>query len=143
MERSVVTDTDRRMQNSRCAVCAVIKLRAGMEGLPQARRKEEPTEKVPITAFLSIFSVTLFKNYRKRTLKILRSEVFQWPRHWTERSEGSGWSDSGTPDSLFFAKQKATRKIKSKLVICSNKKCIADLQKACYILGMEVMENVL
>ena len=29
--------------------------------------------------------------------------------HWTERSEGSGWSDSGTPDSLFFAKQKATR----------------------------------
>ena len=40
---------------------------------------EEPTEKVPITAFLSIFSVTLFKNYRKRTLKILRSEVFQWP----------------------------------------------------------------
>ena len=39
----------------------------------------EPTEKVPITAFLSIFSVTLFKNYRKRTLKILRSEVFQWP----------------------------------------------------------------
>ena len=40
----------------------------------------EPTEKVPITAFLSIFSVTLFKNYRKRTLKILRSEVFQWPR---------------------------------------------------------------
>ena len=41
---------------------------------------DEPTEKVPITAFLSIFSVTLFKNYRKRTLKILRSEVFQWPR---------------------------------------------------------------
>ena len=40
---------------------------------------QEPTEKVPITAFLSIFSVTLFKNYRKRTLKILRSEVFQWP----------------------------------------------------------------
>ena len=39
----------------------------------------EATEKVPITAFLSIFSVTLFKNYRKRTLKILRSEVFQWP----------------------------------------------------------------
>ena len=32
--------------------------------------------------------------------------------HWTERSEGSGWSDSGTPDSLFFAKQKATLKIK-------------------------------
>ena len=42
--------------------------------------KMEPTEKVPITAFLSIFSVTLFKNYRKRTLKILRSEVFQWPQ---------------------------------------------------------------
>ena len=41
---------------------------------------EEATEKVPITAFLSIFSVTLFKNYRKRTLKILRSEVFQWPQ---------------------------------------------------------------
>ena len=41
----------------------------------------EATEKVPITAFLSIFSVTLFKNYRKRTLKILRSEVFQWPHH--------------------------------------------------------------
>ena len=40
----------------------------------------EPTEKVPITAFLSIFSVTLFKNYRKRTLKILRSEVFEWPQ---------------------------------------------------------------
>ena len=40
MQRSVVTDADRRMQNSRCAVCAVIKLRAGMEGLPQARRKE-------------------------------------------------------------------------------------------------------
>ena len=39
----------------------------------------EATEKVPITAFLFIFSVTLFKNYRKRTLKILRSEVFQWP----------------------------------------------------------------
>ena len=32
--------------------------------------------------------------------------------HWTERSEGSGWSDSGTPDSLFFAKQKATQRIK-------------------------------
>ena len=32
--------------------------------------------------------------------------------HWTERSEGSGWSDSGTPDSLFFAKQKATQNIK-------------------------------
>ena len=32
--------------------------------------------------------------------------------HWTERSEGSGWSDSETPNSLFFAKQKATRKIK-------------------------------
>ena len=42
--------------------------------------QQEATEKVPITAFLSIFSVTLFKNYRKRTLKILRSEVFQWPR---------------------------------------------------------------
>ena len=34
--------------------------------------------------------------------------------HWTEReigrfhSKGSGWSDSGTPNSLFFAKQKAT-----------------------------------
>ena len=35
--------------------------------------------------------------------------------HWTERSEGSGWSDSGTPDSLFFAKQKATLKIKIKI----------------------------
>ena len=46
----------------------------------QPPEKHEPTEKVPITAFLSIFSVTLFKNYRKRTLKILRSEVFQWPR---------------------------------------------------------------
>ena len=22
--------------------------------------------------------------------------------HWTERSEGSGWSDSGTPNSLFL-----------------------------------------
>ena len=22
--------------------------------------------------------------------------------HWTERSEGSGWSDSATPNSLFF-----------------------------------------
>lgn len=43
------------------------------------RQFGEATEKVPITAFLSIFSVTLFKNYRKRTLKILRSEVFQWP----------------------------------------------------------------
>ena len=32
--------------------------------------------------------------------------------HWTERSEGSGWSDSGTPYSLFFAKQKATQRIK-------------------------------
>ncbi|MDY5682658.1 MAG: hypothetical protein SPG48_03780, partial [Treponema sp.] len=32
--------------------------------------------------------------------------------HWTERSEGSGWSDSGTPDSLFFAKQKATQRIR-------------------------------
>ncbi|MDY5915932.1 MAG: hypothetical protein SPJ93_11650, partial [Treponema sp.] len=48
--------------------------------------------------------------------------------HWTERSEGSGWSDSGTPDSAslqcklgtrkcyaflaFFAKQKATQRIK-------------------------------
>ena len=32
--------------------------------------------------------------------------------HWTERSEGSGWSDSGTPNSLFFAKQKATQRIK-------------------------------
>ena len=41
--------------------------------------RAEATEKVPITAFLFIFSVTLFKNYRKRTLKILRSEVFQWP----------------------------------------------------------------
>ena len=45
----------------------------------------EPTEKVPITAFLFIFSVTLFKNYRKRTLKILRSEVFQWPRYFSVR----------------------------------------------------------
>lgn len=45
----------------------------------QAPCFSEATEKVPITAFLSIFSVTLFKNYRKRTLKILRSEVFQWP----------------------------------------------------------------
>ena len=33
--------------------------------------------------------------------------------HWTERSEGSGWSDSGIPDSLFFAKQKATLKIQN------------------------------
>ena len=32
--------------------------------------------------------------------------------HWTERSEGSGWSDSETPDSLFFAKQKATQRIR-------------------------------
>ena len=48
----------------------------------------EPTEKVPITAFLSIFSVTLFKNYRKRTLKILRSEVFQWPREKYGREQG-------------------------------------------------------
>ena len=35
--------------------------------------------------------------------------------HWTERSKGSGWSDSGTPYSLFFAKQKATQRIKIKI----------------------------
>ena len=60
---------------------------------------EEPTEKVPITAFLSIFSVTLFKNYRKRTLKILRSEVFQWPRlEWRRsRSERSEEWNHGKP----------------------------------------------
>ena len=34
--------------------------------------------------------------------------------HWTERSEGSGWSDSEIPNSLFFAKQKATQNIKIK-----------------------------
>ena len=56
-----------------------------MEWWPLGQR--EATEKVPITAFLSIFSVTLFKNYRKRTLKILRSEVFQWPRQRPQRSE--------------------------------------------------------
>ena len=52
------------------------------------RGEKEATEKVPITAFLSIFSVTLFKNYRKRTLKILRSEVFQWPREKYGREQG-------------------------------------------------------
>ena len=50
-----------------------------MVAVRPATAAKEATEKVPITAFLSIFSVTLFKNYRKRTLKILRSEVFQWP----------------------------------------------------------------
>ena len=50
-----------------------------MRGVAERPQHREATEKVPITAFLSIFSVTLFKNYRKRTLKILRSEVFQWP----------------------------------------------------------------
>ena len=39
--------------------------------------------------------------------------------HWTERSEGSGCSDSETPNSLFFAKQKATNifKIKTRYLI--------------------------
>ena len=52
------------------------------------RGEKEATEKVPITAFLFIFSVTLFKNYRKRTLKILRSEVFQWAREKYGREQG-------------------------------------------------------
>ena len=54
------------------------------EAIAEPRKAREATEKVPITAFLFIFSVTLFKNYRKRTLKILRSEVFQWPQSPTD-----------------------------------------------------------
>ena len=60
----------------------------------------EATEKVPITAFLFIFSVTLFKNYRKRTLKILRSEVFQWPR--ASRQGNYRFRLANVFDSLFL-----------------------------------------
>ena len=42
--------------------------------------------------------------------------------HWTERSEGSGWSDSETLKSLFFAKQKATQKNKKRNEIKENQK---------------------
>ena len=50
MQRSVVTDTDRRMQNSRCAVCAVIKLRAGTRaGKTCESTREERTSVVTDT----------------------------------------------------------------------------------------------
>ena len=61
-----------------------------------------------------------FYSFKNNTKIILNGSISSFSRgkdsrgtkggHWTERSEGSGWSDSGTPDSLFFAKQKATLK---------------------------------
>ena len=80
VRRLKLTGAARRLKESDAKVIDVA-LDSGFESVDGFQRAfYEATEKVPITAFLSIFSVTLFKNYRKRTLKILRSEVFQWPR---------------------------------------------------------------
>ena len=89
-------------------ICECVKDWSGAEG------KQEATEKVPITAFLSIFSVTLFKNYRKRTLKILRSEVFQWPRQTddAERQLVEGGSRSrGKPDGNLLPARPVIQKV--------------------------------